>query len=82
MACFTGDIEMFTEVFIPDKKMELLEKLMKNSDSLSTVPAKKLGQSISLFKIQQLLLGNMFKCSTNGGSPVVLYTFTLYFLRK
>ncbi|KAK7289895.1 hypothetical protein RIF29_03918 [Crotalaria pallida] len=63
LACFTSDVEMFVEVFTPDKKTELLGKLMKNSDDLSIPPIKTLGLSISLFKIQQLLLGGMFKSS-------------------
>ncbi|XP_054797516.1 N-terminal acetyltransferase B complex auxiliary subunit NAA25 isoform X1 [Prosopis cineraria] len=65
LPCFTSDVEMFIEVFNPGKKMELLEKLKKNSDALTTLPAKNLGQSISLFKIQQLLMGDMFKFSAN-----------------
>ncbi|KAF1881581.1 hypothetical protein Lal_00021436 [Lupinus albus] len=63
LACFTPDVEMFVEVFTPDKKTELLGKLMKSSEALSTPPIKTLGLSISLFKIQQLLLGGMFKSS-------------------
>ncbi|KAF7833806.1 N-terminal acetyltransferase B complex auxiliary subunit NAA25 [Senna tora] len=65
LACFTSDVEIFAEVFTPDKKMELLEKIMKNSDASSTMPTQKLGKSISLFKIQQLLLGNMAKSSAS-----------------
>jgi hypothetical protein len=64
---------MFVEVFTTDKKAELLEKLMKSNDTLSTSPTKTLGLSISLFKIkQQLLLGDMFKSSANGGSHTVI----------
>ncbi|OIV89029.1 hypothetical protein TanjilG_24099 [Lupinus angustifolius] len=63
LACFTPDVEMFVEVFTADKKAELLGKLMKSSEALSTPPIKTLGLSISLFKLQQLLLGGMFKSS-------------------
>ena len=78
MACFTSDVEMFVEVFTPDKKAELLEKLLKSSDALSTTPTKTLGRCITLFKIQQLLRGNMFKSSENGGSHAVAYDLALY----
>ncbi|XP_008232050.1 PREDICTED: phagocyte signaling-impaired protein [Prunus mume] len=60
LACFTSDVEMFLEVLTPDKKAELLGKLKESSGSLSTEPTKVLGQSITLFKIQELI-GNMFK---------------------
>ncbi|KAJ7964264.1 phagocyte signaling-impaired protein [Quillaja saponaria] len=60
LACFTSDVKMFVEALSPDKKAELLETLMKCSDALSTVPTKALGQSITLFKLQELM-GNMFK---------------------
>ncbi|KAI4315952.1 hypothetical protein L6164_023975 [Bauhinia variegata] len=65
LSCFTSDVEMFSEVLIPDKKTELLGKLMKNSGALSTTPTKSLGQSITLFKIQQILMGHMSKMSEN-----------------
>ncbi|RXI04113.1 hypothetical protein DVH24_038387 [Malus domestica] len=60
LACFTYDVEMFLEVLTPDKKAELLGKLKESSDSISTVPTKVLGQSITLFKFQELI-GNTFK---------------------
>ncbi|KAL1348752.1 hypothetical protein HN51_024889 [Arachis hypogaea] len=65
LACFTSDVEMFVEVLTDDKKTELLKDLMKSSDALSTTPSKTLGRCITLFKIQHLLLGNMFKYSAN-----------------
>lgn len=68
MACFTSDVEMFVEVFPTEKKAELLEKLMKNNNTLSMPPTKTLGLSISLFKIKQSLLEDIFKSSANGGS--------------
>lgn len=67
MACFTSDVEMFLEVLTPDKKAELLGKLKESSSSLSTEPTKVLGQSITLFKIQELI-GNMFKLPVGGVS--------------
>ncbi|XP_062015074.1 N-terminal acetyltransferase B complex auxiliary subunit NAA25 isoform X1 [Rosa rugosa] len=60
LACFTSDVEMFLEVLTPDKKAELLGKLRESSASISAVPAKVLGQSITLFKIQELI-GNISK---------------------
>ncbi|KAJ7959894.1 Phagocyte signaling-impaired protein [Quillaja saponaria] len=64
LACFTSDVEILVEALTPDKKTELLEKLKKCSDSLSSVPTKALGQSITLFKVQELM-GNMFKLPEN-----------------
>ncbi|GMI92020.1 TRANSCURVATA 2, NatB auxiliary subunit [Hibiscus trionum] len=62
LACFTSDIEVFLQVLSEEKKMEFLDKLMKNSNSLSAVPSKALGQSITLLKTQELI-GNMFRLS-------------------
>ncbi|KAB2028652.1 hypothetical protein ES319_D05G111100v1 [Gossypium barbadense] len=59
LACFTSDVEAFLQVLPPEKKMEFLDKLMKNSNSLSVVPTRALGQSITLLKTQELI-GNMF----------------------
>ncbi|XP_068311883.1 N-terminal acetyltransferase B complex auxiliary subunit NAA25-like [Pyrus communis] len=60
LACFTYDVEMFLEVLTPDKKAQLLGKLKESSHSISAVPTKVLGQSITLFKFQELI-GNTFK---------------------
>ncbi|TYJ33619.1 hypothetical protein E1A91_A05G115500v1 [Gossypium mustelinum] len=62
LACFTSDVEAFLQVLPPEKKMEFLDKLMKNSNSLSVVPTRALGQSITLLKTQELI-GNMFNLS-------------------
>ncbi|XP_059429676.1 N-terminal acetyltransferase B complex auxiliary subunit NAA25 isoform X2 [Corylus avellana] len=62
LACFTTDVEVFVEILTPDKKTEFLEKLMKSSESPSPVPAKALGQSITLLKVQQLI-SKMYKLS-------------------
>ncbi|KAK8641614.1 hypothetical protein V6N13_011004 [Hibiscus sabdariffa] len=62
LACFTSDIEAFLQVLSQEKQIEFLEKLMKNSNSLSAVPTKALGQSISLLKTEELI-GNMFRLS-------------------
>nr|KJB56261.1 hypothetical protein B456_009G113500 [Gossypium raimondii] len=59
LACFTSDVEAFLQVLPPEKKMEFLDKLMKNSNSLSVVPTRALGQSITLLKTQELI-GSMF----------------------
>ncbi|KAK8551031.1 hypothetical protein V6N13_119525 [Hibiscus sabdariffa] len=67
LACFTSDIEAFLQVLSQEKQMEFLEKLMKNSNSLSAVPTKALGQSISLLKTQELI-GNMFRLSAAGSA--------------
>lgn len=60
LACFTSDVELFLQVLCPDKKMEFLEKLMKSTHPLTTIPTKVLGLSITVFKIQQLI-GNIDK---------------------
>ena len=70
LACFTSDVEMFVEVLTTDKKIELLEKLMKTSVSLSAPPTKTLGLSISFFKIKHLLLGDMSMSSASGGCRI------------
>ncbi|KAF8402561.1 hypothetical protein HHK36_010647 [Tetracentron sinense] len=65
LACFASDVEMFLQVLTIDEKMDLLKKLMKLSGSSSTVPIKVLGQSITLFKIQELF-GTLFKLPVSG----------------
>ncbi|KAK9022397.1 hypothetical protein V6N11_002668 [Hibiscus sabdariffa] len=67
LACFTSDIEAFLQVLSQEKQIEFLEKLMKNSNSLSAVPTKALGQSISLLKTEELI-GNMFRLSVAGSA--------------
>ncbi|KAG6680953.1 hypothetical protein I3842_13G068200 [Carya illinoinensis] len=62
LACFTSDVEVFLEVLTTDKKTEFLEKLKKGSESLSTVPTKVLGQSITILKVQEVV-GKMYKLS-------------------
>ena len=70
LACFASDIEGFLRVLPFGKKEEFLEKLIKSCDSLSAVPTKLLGQSISLFKIEELI-GNMFKIPVVGAALVL-----------
>ncbi|RDY04396.1 N-terminal acetyltransferase B complex auxiliary subunit NAA25, partial [Mucuna pruriens] len=76
LACFTSDVEMFVEVLTTDKKTELLQQLMKTSNTLSAPPIKTLGLSISLFKIKQLLLGDMFKSSTSACASILSVNVT------
>ncbi|XP_021909820.1 N-terminal acetyltransferase B complex auxiliary subunit NAA25 [Carica papaya] len=64
LACFTSDVEMFLDVLSLDKKMEFLDKI-KISDSILMVPTKVLGQSITIFKIQELI-GVMYKLPVDG----------------
>ncbi|XP_020221131.1 N-terminal acetyltransferase B complex auxiliary subunit NAA25 [Cajanus cajan] len=78
LACFTSDVEMFVEILNADQKIELLEKLMKTNDTLSAPPTKTLGLSISLFKIKQLLLGNMFKSSASELEASCVQMFEMY----
>lgn len=67
LACFTSDVENFLLVLSLDKKTELLKRLKKSSNSLSTVPIKALGQSITLLKIQELV-GNLYSLPVDGVS--------------
>ncbi|CAA2953699.1 phagocyte signaling-impaired isoform X1 [Olea europaea subsp. europaea] len=62
LACFTSDVEVFLQVLDNDKKAKFLEYLMKVCESSTTMPTKALGQSITVFKIQNVM-GNMFNLS-------------------
>ncbi|KAK6234557.1 hypothetical protein SCA6_009894 [Theobroma cacao] len=77
LACFTSDVEAFLQVLSPEKKMEFLDKLMENSNSLSAVPTKALGQSITLLKTQELI-GNMFTLSVGELEGSALQMAELY----
>ncbi|KAK2982752.1 hypothetical protein RJ640_025168, partial [Escallonia rubra] len=59
LACFTSDVDMFLEVLTTEKKAEFFKKLVKSCESLTSVPTKLLGQSISLFKVRELV-GDLF----------------------
>ncbi|KAK3015669.1 hypothetical protein RJ639_007506 [Escallonia herrerae] len=59
LACFTSDVDMFLEVLTTDKKAEFFKKLVKSCESLTSVPTKLLGQSISLFKVRESV-GDLF----------------------
>lgn len=50
------------------------------NDTLSTAATKTLGLSISLFKIKQLLLGDMFESSASGVYHTVAYECAIYLL--
>ncbi|XP_010257019.1 PREDICTED: phagocyte signaling-impaired protein isoform X2 [Nelumbo nucifera] len=52
---FTFDVEIFLKVLNHDEKMELLEKLKQSCDSSLISPTRTLGQSITIFKIQELI---------------------------
>ncbi|XVE58959.1 hypothetical protein DITRI_Ditri05aG0005000 [Diplodiscus trichospermus] len=77
LACFTSDVEAFLQVLSPEKKMDFLDKLMKNSKTLSAVPTKALGQSITLFKTQELI-GNMFMLSVGELEGLAVQMAELY----
>nr|GMD61206.1 N-terminal acetyltransferase B complex auxiliary subunit NAA25 [Ipomoea batatas] len=59
LACFASDVEMFLQVLSHDNKCELLKKLMKECQSIETVPTKALGKFITVFKIQNIV-GELF----------------------
>lgn len=56
---------MFLEVLTGDKKNELLDKLVESCGSSVTVPKKLLGQSITVFKVRELI-GDMCTISATG----------------
>ncbi|KAL3649170.1 N-alpha-acetyltransferase 25, NatB auxiliary subunit [Castilleja foliolosa] len=59
LACFTSDIEMFLQALDNDRKGEFLKKLVKEYDTSISAPVRALGQSITVFKIQNLI-GDVF----------------------
>lgn len=65
MACFSSDVEVFLQVLDNDKKSEFLKKLVKENEATTIVPAKALGQSITVFKVQNLI-GNLFSLPVDG----------------
>ncbi|KAJ0084133.1 hypothetical protein Patl1_30998 [Pistacia atlantica] len=77
LACFTSDVEKFLLVLPVDKKTELLEKLTKSASSLSIVPIQVLGQSITLWKIQELI-GNMYKLAVSELEHTALQMTEMY----
>ncbi|KAJ0020446.1 hypothetical protein Pint_32451 [Pistacia integerrima] len=77
LACFTSDVEKFLLVLPLDKKTELSEKLTKSASSLSIVPIKVLGQSITLWKIQELI-GNMYKLAVSELERTALQMTEMY----
>ncbi|KAF5189246.1 N-alpha-acetyltransferase 25, NatB auxiliary subunit [Thalictrum thalictroides] len=64
MSCFTTDVEMFLQVMSHEEKMTLVEKFNKSCESSTTSQAKQLGQSITIFKIQEAI-GTMASLSSD-----------------
>ncbi|KAL2899246.1 N-terminal acetyltransferase B complex auxiliary subunit NAA25 [Bienertia sinuspersici] len=60
LACFCSDVEVFLDILTPAEKINLLEKLKECLGTMSMVPAKSLGQAISLQKIQWQI-GTIYK---------------------
>lgn len=65
LACFTSDIERFLQVLDNNKKSEFLKKLLKEYEVSTSVPTKALGQSITVFKVQNLI-GDVFALPVEG----------------
>ncbi|KAF5744470.1 phagocyte signaling-impaired protein [Tripterygium wilfordii] len=59
LACFTSDVEALLQVLVPNKRMEFNEQLVKDNSSLPVDLTKMLGQSITLFKVQDVM-GNIY----------------------
>ncbi|KAL0434868.1 UNVERIFIED_CONTAM: N-terminal acetyltransferase B complex auxiliary subunit NAA25 [Sesamum radiatum] len=64
LACFTSDVERFLEVLDYNKKSEFLKKLVKGCEGNVSGPTKELGQSITVFKIQNSI-GDLFAVPVN-----------------
>ncbi|CAI0399724.1 unnamed protein product [Linum tenue] len=58
LACFSSDIEAFVQQLTPDKKTEFMDKIVKSCDSVTATGTKVLGQSITIFKLRELI-GNL-----------------------
>lgn len=59
LACFTSDVEVFLQALDGNKKSEFLKNLVKEHEATTIAPTKALGQSITIFKVQNLI-GNVF----------------------
>ncbi|XP_074367658.1 N-terminal acetyltransferase B complex auxiliary subunit NAA25 isoform X2 [Apium graveolens] len=68
LPCFASDVETFLEVLTGDKKNELLDKLVESCGAPVAVP-KLLGQSITVFKVRELI-GDMCTLSATEGFAV------------
>ncbi|KAK8971053.1 hypothetical protein KSP40_PGU022393 [Platanthera guangdongensis] len=54
LSCFASDVESFYSTLAQNERAELLERFIGISESLSSTPLKKLGQSITIFKLEEL----------------------------
>ncbi|XP_051143279.1 N-terminal acetyltransferase B complex auxiliary subunit NAA25 [Andrographis paniculata] len=59
LACFHTDVETFIQVLDHNKKNEFFSKISKECETSASLPAKALGQTINMFKIQNLI-GDVF----------------------
>ncbi|KAL3616220.1 hypothetical protein CASFOL_039610 [Castilleja foliolosa] len=59
LACFTSDIEMFLQALDNDSKSKFMKKLVNEYDASISAPVKALGQSITVFKVKNLI-GDIF----------------------
>lgn len=65
LACFTSDVEVFLQALDSNKKSEFLKNLVKEHEATTIAPTKALGQSITKFKVQNLI-GNVFALPVDG----------------
>lgn len=54
LSCFASDVESFCWTLTQNERAELLERFIGIYGSLSSTPLKKLGQSITIFKLKEL----------------------------
>lgn len=59
LACFATDLETFIQVLDNNKKSVFLKKILVECENIVSSPAKALGQSINVFKIQNSI-GDVF----------------------
>lgn len=77
LPCFASDVETFLEVLTRDKKNELLDKLVESCGAPVTTPKKLLGQSITVFKVRELI-GDMYTISATDIEGFAVQMADLY----
>lgn len=77
LPCFASDVETFLKVLTRDKKNELLDKLVESSGAPVTAPKKLLGQSVTVFKVRELI-GDMCTISATDIEGFAVQMADLY----
>lgn len=77
LACFASDVEEFLQVLDSNKKSEFLRNLVKENEATTIVPAKALGQSITVFKVQNLI-GNLISLPVDGMPDAISFNIFIW----